>query len=479
MVTLTPEIIKAASIELARRDFFHYCNVKDPKFFKYNRDYLKEMAQGLQDFMSSDDDVLIMNVPPRHGKSYSLTKFIEWLLGVDPSKKIMTGSYNEKLSTNFAKAVRNSISESKADKDIVIYNDIFPNSKIKRGDGASNLWALEGQYNNYLATSPTGTATGFGASVIIVDDLIKNAYEASNANILEGHWEWFTNTMLSRLESGGKIIIVMTRWSSKDLAGMALKEFPDMGFKIKHINMKAKQDDGSMLCEEILSEHDYGLRVKAMGADIASANYQQDPIDLVGRLYGDFKEYSELPSVIYETNSYIDTADTGSDYLAGFIYSVDAQDDIYVRDIIYTQEPMEITEPLVAQRLTLYNTDTVIIESNNGGRGFARNVERLLGELKNNHTEITSFHQSKNKEARIKSNATTVMRKVHMPEGWRFKFPEAYEFFLGYQRKGKNLHDDLADAITGVVEKSVVEADAVQAGPNPYGRRRSYNANNY
>ncbi|ATN94341.1 putative terminase large subunit protein [Lysinibacillus phage vB_LspM-01] len=478
MVTLTPEIMKLASIELARRDFFHYCHVKDEKFFKYDRQYLQVMAKGLQDFMEGDEDVLIVNVPPRHGKSYSLTKFVEWLLGVDNTKKIMTGSYNEKLSTNFAKAVRNSISETKADDNITVYQDIFPNSKIKRGDGASNLWALEGQYNTYLATSPTGTATGFGASVIIVDDLIKNAYEASNANILEGHWEWFTNTMLSRLETGGKIIIVMTRWSSKDLAGMALKEFPEMGFKIKHINMKAKQDDGTMLCEEILSEHDYGLRVKAMGADIASANYQQEPIDLVGRLYGDFKEYSELPSVIYATNAYIDTADTGSDYLAGFIYSVDAHDDIYVRDIIYMEDPMEVTEPIVARSLNTYNVDTAVIESNNGGRGFARNVQRLLTEMGNRHTDISPFHQSKNKEARIKSNATTVMRKVHMPEGWRFKFPEAYEFFLGYQRKGKNAHDDLADAITGVVEKDAVEESSVVHAPPIHGRR-SYNANNY
>lgn len=478
MVKLTPEIMKLASIELARRDFFHYCVLKDPKFFKYDREYQVKLANALQEFSESDDDVLIVNVPPRFGKSYSLTKFVEWTLGNYPHKKIMTGSYNEKLSTNFAKAVRNSISEKKADDNIVVYNDIFLNTKIKRGDGASNLWALEGQYNTYLATSPTGTATGFGASIIIVDDLIKNSYEASNANILEGHWEWFTNTMLSRLETGGKIIIVMTRWSSKDLAGMALKEFPEMGFKIKHINMKAKQDDGTMLCEEILSEHDYGLRVKAMGADIASANYQQEPIDLVGRLYGDFKEYSELPSFIYATNAYIDTADTGSDYLAGFIYSVDAHDDIYVRDIIYTQDPMEITEPLVARSLHTYNVDTAVIESNNGGRGFARNVQRLLTEMGNRHTDISPFHQSKNKEARIKSNATTVMRKVHMPEGWRFKFPEVYEFFLGYQRKGKNAHDDLADAITGVVEKDAVEESSVVHAPPIHGRR-SYNANNY
>lgn len=66
----------------------------------------------------------------------------------------MTGSYNETLSTTFSKAVRNAIQEQKADEDIIVYSDIFPKTRIKRGDGAMSLWGLEGAYNSYLATSP-------------------------------------------------------------------------------------------------------------------------------------------------------------------------------------------------------------------------------------------------------------------------------------------------------------------------------------
>lgn len=73
----------------------------------------------------------------------------------------MTGSYNETLSTMFSKNVRNAIQEEKADKYKPVFSDVFPNVKIKQGDGAMNLWSLEGGYNNYLATSPTRTATGF------------------------------------------------------------------------------------------------------------------------------------------------------------------------------------------------------------------------------------------------------------------------------------------------------------------------------
>ena len=233
------ELIRQAELELARREFFFYCHLMSPDFYESDRIYLLELCQDMQEFVESEDDVLIINLPPRHGKSRTATMFVEWLLGRNSSKKIMTGSYNETLSTVFSKAVRNTISEIKADPDRIVYNDIFPDIKIKKGDGAMNLWSLEGQYSNYLATSPTGTATGFGADIIIIDDLIKNAEEANNENVLEKHWEWFTNTMLSRLETNGKIIIIMTRWHSYDLAGKAYDEMLRTGYRIKQVKMKA------------------------------------------------------------------------------------------------------------------------------------------------------------------------------------------------------------------------------------------------
>ena len=108
--------------------------------------------------------------------------------------------------------------------------------------------------------------------------------------VLEKHWEWFVNTMLSRLETGGKIIIIMTRWNSNDLAGKALKELPQSGYKVKHISMKAyNEETDTMLCESVLSKEEYFRKKKTMGADIASANYQQEPIDLKGRLYQNFQ----------------------------------------------------------------------------------------------------------------------------------------------------------------------------------------------
>ena len=446
-------IAYGAKCELARRRFFYYCKLKAKDFYNEQRPYIVRLCDELQSFIEGDDDVLVMNMPPRHGKSRTGQMLVEWVLGKDKTRKIMTGSYNETLSTTFAKGVRNSIQEQKADADVPVFSDVFPNTRIKAGDGSMNLWSLEGGYNNYLATSPGGSATGFGCNLLIIDDLIKNAEEAYNEVVKEKQHSWFVNTMLSRLEEGGKIIIIMTRWATDDLAGRVLDEFKDAGKKVKHINMKAKQDDGTMLCDEILSAESYAFKEKALGADIFQANYQQEPIDIKGRLYSSFKTYDgELPQ-FKQIRSYADTADEGDDYLANYVYGVTFGNEAYILDVLYTKEPMEITEPETARMLHRNGVNIAYIESNNGGRGFARSVERILrNELHTNRVNVKWFTQRKNKKARILSNATWVMEHIYFPAGWKNRWPELYKDLNKYQKEGKNLHDDAEDALTGIAE---------------------------
>lgn len=442
-----------AEEEMARRRFFDYCHLKAPDFYMPGRAFIVELCDAFQDFIESDEEVMIINVPPRHGKSRTASCFVEWVLGKNKNAKIMTGSYNETLSTMFSKNVRNTIAEAKADKYKAVYSDVFPNTKIKRGDGAMNLWSLEGGYNNYLATSPTGTATGFGCSLMIVDDLIKNAEEANNENVKEKHWEWFTNTMLSRLEEGGKIIIIMTRWASDDLAGRALIHYKQQGTKVRHIKMKAlvEPEKHVMLCPDILSYDSYIAKTKAMGIDIASANYQQEPIDLKGRLYTSFKTYTQIPPALEGIYSYTDTADEGSDFLCSIIFGV-YQREAYILDILYSKLSMEVTENETAERHLRFAVNDAVIESNNGGSGFARNVRRISIEIGNNITNFSWFHQSKNKKARILSNSSWVQNHIYYPINWRDRYSEYYEAMTKYQREGKNAHDDAPDATTGVAE---------------------------
>ena len=150
------EVRYQARLELCRRDFWTFCKTMAPDFYKEDREYLKEFCLALQEFYESDEKVLIINMPPRHGKSRTAGLFAQWIFGRNPKEKIITGSYNEQLSTTFSRNVRDSIQERKASKDRIVYSDIFPQTSIKRGSGAANLWTLEGQHISYLATSPGG-----------------------------------------------------------------------------------------------------------------------------------------------------------------------------------------------------------------------------------------------------------------------------------------------------------------------------------
>ena len=444
------ELVRMARIELSKRDFWEYCKFVAPDFYKEDRPFLKDLCESLQAFYESDKKILVINMPPRHGKSRTATLLVQWLFGQNPRDKVMTGSYNETLSSTFAKQVRDKIAEEPT-MGMTVYSDIFPETRIKKGEASASKWALHGsEQTNYLATSPTGTATGFGCTIMIIDDLIKNVEEAYNELTLQKQVDWFNNTMLSRTETGFKLIIIMTRWATGDLAGYILENFHD----VQHINYKAVQDDGSMLCPDILSEDDYAFKTKNMNIDIVKANYQQEPIDIKGRLYSSFKTYSgELPE-FREIRNYTDTADTGDDYLCSINYGITFDKEAYVLDVMYTKEPMEVTEPAMARMLVNGNVNVADIESNNGGRGFSRAVERIVKtEYGTNHTVFRPFTQRKNKIARILTNATWVMEHVYFPANWRDRWSDYYQAMSKYQREGKNAHDDAPDATTGIAEK--------------------------
>lgn len=445
-----------AMMELARRDFWTYCRLTSPDFYNEGRPFLKDLAQKLQWFAEeADEKVLVINMPPRHGKSRTATKFVQWLFGkYGTSKKVMTGSYNETLSSTFAKTVRDTIAEEPT-LGVLTYGELFPDTQIKRGEAAMQKWALEGSsVANYLATSPTGTATGFGCNLMIIDDLIKNDKEAYNENVLQGHIDWFNNTMLSRTEDEFKIIIIMTRWATNDLAGYVLENYAG---DVVHVNYKAVQDDGSMLCDGILSKDAFEFKTKNMNKDIILANYQQEPVDIKGRLYTSLKTYAEVPKddtgkpLFRYLLNYTDTADEGADFLCSICYGM-YDGFYYVLDVLYTKEAMEITEPATADMLTRNNIGYALIESNNGGRGFARNVQRECKERGNSHTVIKWFHQGENKIARILSNSTGVMNNVLFPVGWQDRWPEFAKALTTYQKEGKNAHDDAPDCLTGVYE---------------------------
>lgn len=395
---------------------------------------------------------LMTNLPPQHGKSRTLVNGCKWIFGKNPNEKIITGSYNDLTAGDFSKYTRDGIAEVKNQPYDIEYSDIFPLTRIKKGDAAAQRWALEGQHFSYLGAGVGGSITSKGGTILIIDDPVKDAETAFNEGALDKIWLWYTGTYLSRVsaEGGDPIEIVnMTRWSKLDICGRLLDgPEADQWFVLC---LEVRDKEGNMLSPALLSERRYfSLRGNVPEA-IFQANYHQQPVDVKGKLYKSFKTYSERPQQFERIINYTDTADEGSDYLCSIVAGV-YEGEGYVLDVYYTQEGMEVTEPATAAMLVQNQVSKARIESNNGGRGFARNVKRLVWDNHRTRIPISWFHQSMNKIARILTNSAYVMEHIYFPENWKDRWPEFHRDLNGFQKEGKNKHDDAADAITGIAE---------------------------
>jgi predicted phage terminase large subunit-like protein len=463
------EIEKKLTIQAAKENFYSFCRLIDPAFYTPDKPHLYELCETLQKIYENKllkpDGTpyknLILNMPPRFGKSRTLQLFVAWCLGKDQENKIMLGSYNDTLAQRFSRYTRDIIGWVKHSVFEIKFPDIFPDVHLKYGDSSVKNWAVNDQFFNYGAVGIGGSATGAGCNIQITDDPIKSVEEALNGNRLDVIWEWFSNTFATRTESNEAIqIICMTRWSTYDICGRILNESkPDEGETYGYnpddwyvLRLEAKTDKG-MTCSSVLDETKYNKLKTGMDPLIFMANYHQRPVNREGQLYSGFKTYEELPNDIEMIRAYIDTADTGEDFLCCICFAETSQKYAYVTDVYYTQSPMEVTEPQTSIILHDNNVNFAMVEGNNGGRGFARNVERELWEkYRTNEPVMYPFHQTKNKQTRIHQYSFLVQKVVIFPQNWDKKFPKFYQDIMTYQRKGKNKHDDAPDALTGVVE---------------------------
>lgn len=421
---------------------------------------------------------LIVSVPPQHGKSVGATTLLPaYMLGLDPDMRIAIASYSGTLASKFNRRVQR-ILESRE------YAAIFPETTIKQGTRpagyirTSDEVEIVGYKGELISVGREGSLTGNRVDCFILDDLYKDAMEAQSPVIRDNCWEWYTSVVRTRMHNHSRELIVFTRWHEDDLIGVlgrtepfrelrSLSDIDEAGadewLVLNFEALKASpatevdpRDEGEALWPE---QHSRELLLSKRRLDPVrfEAMYQGHPSSKEGLLYGDgFRQYSLLPRDIVARSNYTDTADTGDDYLCSIDYVVDTDGVIYITDVVYSREPMEHTERLVASMLRREDVRQAYIESNNGGRGFARAVQRLVPT-----TRVEWFHQGANKEARILSNSATVLHTVRMPEDWCVRWPEFYTHLTTYKRLFRaNRHDDAADALTGIVEREVTQSSS-------------------
>jgi predicted phage terminase large subunit-like protein len=408
----------------------------------------------LSQFADGEIKKLMVFVPPQHGKSEGSTRRLPaYILGRDPDKRVAVVSYSSTKARKFNREIQRIIEDQS-------YTDIFLDTKLSSGsDGyARTMDEIEivGHQGGIKTVGVGGPLTGEPVDILIMDDIYKDAKAAWSEVTRESIQDWYNTVADTRLHNDSQQLIVFTRWHERDLAGYLLSKDSDWTvFTFPAIKEGPPSDydprqDGEALWPERHSvEKLNGIKVR--DPYVFGNLYQGDPKAREVLLYKEYKLYRELPNDAVKKRAVIDTADTGEDFLCSIVYAV-SPSGYYLLDVYYTAQGMEVTEEKTAVQLTKHVPESVKIESNNGGRGFARNVEKKMRELGNFKTSVNWYHQTENKEVRIFTKAAEVQNMIHYPEGWDIRWPEFYSNITGYMATGKNKHDDGPDTLTMLVE---------------------------
>lgn len=452
-------------IEAGRINFYWYCKTREKEFYSEEKPHLKILCDTLDAFMKNNllkpdgtpYNKIGIALPPRHGKSRTLVNLSSWALGRNPFKeRIICQSYNDSMAQDFSRYTRDAIMEERQFPNQYIFSDFFPDVSINRQNKSVMKWAIKGSFMSYIGSGIRGTVTGKGGSLIIIDDPVKNAEEALNASYLEKIWLWYTGTLMSRADTEGgaaKIILNHTRWSKNDLMGRLLDEESDEWYILE---MKAyDEDNNKMLCESILSLDEYNRRWALSSKDNKSkmihlANYQQRIVDLEGALIGTFEEYdpnSFIPNS--HMKLYLDYADTGSDYFFALFYTTNRNKEIYVHDVMFTQDKQELYEQKLLNKIEQYKPWRVYVERQGGGK---QATKAILDKVKYKKSKncLQAFHQSLNKKTKILKYAPYVSDKFRYPKGWDVKWSQFYNHMTTFQAVTDN--NTIFDGMDGCCE---------------------------
>ena len=452
-------------------------------------DHFKMIFKALENVVDGKCKRLIINMPPRYGKTETVIKsFSSWCFALNPTCKFLHLSYSDLLVTDNSTTVRNIMMEP-------LYKQLFPDSQLEREKGSSTRWKTMAG-GEFYAVSTQGQVTGFGAGqvdevdekelsyqdltfdkeldqilglidakhnifqgAILIDDPIKPE-DAESDLIRDRINTRFESTIRNRVNSRNTpIIIIMQRLHEEDLCGYLLDKEPDEWTVLSLPAIHTDENGNEVALWPMKHTLEELYKLRETEPIVFDTQYMQDPKPKEGLMYQEgFKTYKpeQLPTgkdALKKWN-YTDTADTGADSLCSICF-IDTPEFVYVTDVYYTKDPMEITEPATARMLGRNGTKRARIESNNGGRGFARAVKRILRTvMKNFVCAVEYFTQTENKFSRIYTNSANVMSDVLMPEGWEHKWPRFNNALMSYRKdnKRKSQHDDAPDCLTGVYE---------------------------
>ena len=408
----------------------------------------KRMADAFERVAAGTCKRLIINMPPRHTKSEFASYLLPaWFLGKYPAKKVIQTSHTAELAVGFGRKVRNLV-------DSEIYHDIFPELVLQADSKAAGRWNTS-RGGDYFAIGVGGAVTGKGADVLIIDDPHSEqeaAMAASNPEVYDKVYEWYTSGPRQRLQPGGAIVIVMTRWASRDLTGQVTKAAAARGGEEwEIIEFPAILPSGNPLWPQFWSLDELTTLQKELPNSKWQAQYQQNPIGnesaIVKRDWWKWWEHAEPPKCEYILQTW-DTAfekNQRADYSAGTTWGIfNLNEDHGLPNIILLNTYKKRVEWVDLKRDVLkeyqdWEPDGLLIEKKATGAP-------LIYELRSMGIPVQEYTPSKGQDkiARLNSVSDIIASgKVWIPQTrWAEELVDEIAAFPSGE------HDDLVDATT-------------------------------
>ena len=432
--------------QLAQDTFMGFVNRVWPEFIGGR--HHKIMAKAFERVANGECKRLIINMPPRHTKSEFASYLLPaWFLGKYPNKKVIQSSNTGELAVGFGRKVRNLV-------DSETYKTIFPNLELQQDSKAAGRWNTS-KGGDYFAIGVGGTVTGKGANLLIIDDPHSEqeaALAATNPDVFDKVTEWYTSGPRQRLQPGGAIVIVMTRWAQRDLTGQVLKAAAARGGEQwEVIEFPAIMPSGKPLWPEFWSLHELEALRQELPNAKWQAQYQQNPVGnesaIVKRDWWKWWETDTPPQCDYILQAW-DTAFEKSqraDYSAGTTWGVFINDEdnstpniILLNTYKKRVEWVELKKD-VFKEYEEWEPDSVLIEKKATGAP-------LIYELRAMGIPVQEYTPSRGQDkiARLNSVSDIIASgKVWLP---RTQWAEELVDEVGSFPSGE--HDDLVDSMT-------------------------------
>lgn len=393
---------------------------------------------------------------PTHNSLLSCVEMPTWALGRNPKENLVVASYSQDLAERSSKAARSRI------KDSEVYREIF-NTSISENDASQASWATS-DGGRYKAVGIGGSLTGHPASILIVDDPIKDFKEAHSPMTRENVWNWFTSVALTRLAPDAVVIIIMTRWSTDDLVGRLLNPERVANLKssgvegmdewevlnlaaIAEVNDPIGRQPGEALFPERYNLDWLSATRATVGSYVWTALYEGRPT-IKGGNYIPIEKFRivERPAMGLTWYRFWDlatTANAKNDYTAGIAGAVDPADGVlYLRDCVFKQMDWPESRERIA---SIADAERIPVGIEAVG-GFKTGYQNLL-EVMPSYISCREYGADRDKLLRALPWIAMVEKgKVALVRGaWNVDFIMQAEAFPG------GVHDDICDAVSGVV----------------------------